>query len=186
MGPPWMQSWRSADRGDRTAPQTRGPWPLGTPRTHTHQEPGPQSARSQVHEVGAGGGFGARPSRTSGPRHIPPGASGAKNQRTWCKTTARSGHGPPRGAAAGRPIGSGYGRSSAEAVTTLGPTRLQDGPASSSAHARPEAMLTGLASVVGLEGALHGGSLRHAPRRGARRSMWLSCTSGARRKSSQG
>jgi hypothetical protein len=43
-------------------------------------------------------------------------------------------------------------------VTTLGPTRLQDGPASSSAHTRAEAMLACFTSVVGLKGALHGGS----------------------------
>jgi hypothetical protein len=43
-------------------------------------------------------------------------------------------------------------------VTTLVPTRLQDGTASSSTHARAEAMLACFASVVGLKGALHGAS----------------------------
>ena len=46
----------------------------------------------------------------------------------------------------------------AEAVTALGPTRLEDRTSSAGAHAFAKAMLAGLASVVGLKGALHGAS----------------------------
>ena len=46
----------------------------------------------------------------------------------------------------------------AEAVTALGPTRLQHRASSAGAHAFAKAVLAGLASVVGLKGALHGAS----------------------------
>jgi hypothetical protein len=94
----------------------------------------------------------------------------------------RNEHGFPPGEAAGRLLGSGYDRSSAEAVTTLGPTRLQDGPASSSAHARTEAMLACFASVVRLKGALHGASCWDKLHKGARGLWGSSCASGTRRK----
>jgi hypothetical protein len=53
----------------------------------------------------------------------------------------------------------------AEAVTTLGPTRLQDGTTGSSAHAGAEAMLAGLATIIWLKGALHGASCETSSRR---------------------
>ena len=46
----------------------------------------------------------------------------------------------------------------AEAVTALGPTRLENRTSSAGAHACAKAVLAGLASVVGLKGALHGAS----------------------------
>ena len=46
----------------------------------------------------------------------------------------------------------------AEAVTALGPTRLQHCASCAGAHACAKAVLAGLASVVGLKGALHGAS----------------------------
>ena len=54
--------------------------------------------------------------------------------------------------------GSGFGRSSAEAVTALVPTRLQHGASSAGAHACTKAVFAGFASVIWLKGALHGAS----------------------------
>jgi hypothetical protein len=70
----------------------------------------------------------------------------------------QNGHGGLPCECAGRPNGSGYGRSSAEFVAALGPTVLQDGAAGTSAHAVTKAMLAKFASVVWLKGALHGAS----------------------------
>ena len=75
---------------------------------------------------------------------------------------------PPPGEPGERQTGSGYGRSSAEAVTALGPTRLQHGASGAGAHACAEPVLAGLASVVGLKGALHGASCGDKLPRGAR------------------
>ena len=46
----------------------------------------------------------------------------------------------------------------AEAVTALGPTRLENRTSGAGAHTCAKAVLAGLASVVGLKGALHGAS----------------------------
>ena len=158
MTPPFLRPWPTVDRGA---------WPIQRTRYHrrgvmlqirTLQEPSQIREFSLFHEVGGAICFGARQTQKGDPRHNPPGEKKEKRQRTWCTTGARNEHGFPPGEAEGRLLGSGFDRSSAEAVTTLVPTRLQDGTASSSTHARAEAMLTCFASVVGLKGALHGAS----------------------------
>ncbi|MEY4015814.1 MAG: hypothetical protein RIS46_810, partial [Actinomycetota bacterium] len=103
-------------------------------------------------------GYGARQTRSCALRRSPLGVREARNQATWCTTRDRSGHGDLLRECEQRPSGSGCGRSSAEAVTALGPTVLQDCAAGTCAHARTKAMLTKFASVVGLKGALHGAS----------------------------
>jgi hypothetical protein len=152
------------------------------PQTHTPPQPSQYHGFSLIHEVGDAICFGARQIQTGGPRRNPPGGKEEKSQQTSCTTVDRNEHGFPPGEAAGRLLGSGYDQSSAEAVTTLGPTRLQDGPASSSAHARAEAMLTCFASVVRLKGALHGASYWDKLHKGARGLWGSSCASGTRRK----
>ena len=59
--------------------------------------------------------------------------------------------------------GSECARSSAQAVTTLGTARLQDGTTSAGAHAVSKPVLAGSTAVIWLKGALHGGSLYWAP-----------------------
>lgn len=158
MTPPFLTPWPANDRGawpvQRTLCRRRGEMH----QTRTPRQPLQIHGFSLIHEVDGAICFGARQTQRGGPGHNPPGEREEKRQRTWCTTGVRNEHGFPPGEAEGKPLGSGYDRSSAEAVTTLGPTRLQDGPASSSAHARTEAMLACFASVVGLKGALHGGS----------------------------
>jgi hypothetical protein len=155
---PFPPLWPRDDRGVwptlRTQCRRRG----ARRQRHTPRQPSQIHEFSQFHEVGGAIYFGARQTQKGDPRHSPPGEKEEKRQRTWCTTGVRNEHEFPPGEAEGRLLGSGFDRSSAEAVTTLGPTRLQDGPASSSAHSRTEAMLACFTSVVGLKGALHGAS----------------------------
>ena len=113
---------------------------------------------SQVHEAGGADGCGARQTRSRAPRRSPRVGEREWSQATWCRTADQNEHDALLRERAERWIGSGCGRSSAEAVTALGPTVLQDCAAGTCAHARTKAMLTKFASVVGLKGALHGAS----------------------------
>ena len=123
---------------------------------------------SQVHEVGGALCFGARQNQSCGPRRIPPGEKRAKNRDTSCTTGVRSGHGFPPFEYGGKPIGSGYDRSSAEAMTTLGAAIFQNCATSSGAHTCAKAVLSCFASVVWLKGALHGASCGNKLHKGAR------------------
>ena len=113
---------------------------------------------SQVHEAGGADGCGARQTRSRAPRRSPRVGEREWSQATWCRTADQNEHDALLRERAERWIGSGCGRSSAEAVTALGPTVLQDCAAGTCAHARTKAMLAKFASVVGLKGALHGAS----------------------------
>ncbi len=113
---------------------------------------------SQVHEVDGANGYGAQQTRSRAPRRSPREGEREWSQATWCRTADQNEHDALLRERAERWIGSGYGRSSAEAVTALGPTVLQDCAAGSRAHARTKAVLAKFASVVGLKGALHGAS----------------------------
>jgi len=70
----------------------------------------------------------------------------------------RSEHGDLPRERVGRWIGSGFGRSSAQLVTALCPTRLQNSATSTGAHTVTKAMFAELATIIWLKGALHGAS----------------------------
>lgn len=129
-----------------------------THRTHTRREPLPTREFSQVHEVGGAICCGARQSHSPATTRSQPEVQKEKNRASWCKTVDQNGHGGLPSECAGRPNGSGYGRSSAEFVAALGPTVLQDGAAGTCAHAVTKAVLAKFASVIWLKGALHGAS----------------------------
>ena len=113
---------------------------------------------SQVHEVDGANDCGAQQTRSRALRRSPREGEREWSQATWCRTADQNEHDALLRERAERWIDSGCGRSSAEAVTALGPTVLQDCAAGTCAHARTKAMLTKFASVVGLKGALHGAS----------------------------
>ena len=85
------------------------------------------------------------------------------NQSPWCTTIDQTAHGPQHAERARRPGDSECDRSSAETVAALRTASLQDGSTSTSAHAVTKPVLAGLATVIGLKGALHGDSLARAP-----------------------
>jgi hypothetical protein len=113
---------------------------------------------SQAHEVGGVNGCGARQTHSRALRRSQHEGERESNRATWCRTADQNERDALLRVRAERWIGSGCGRSSAEAVTALGPTVLQDCAAGTCAHARTKAMLAKFASVVGLKGALHGAS----------------------------
>jgi hypothetical protein len=186
MESPHQSTSREVDRGAGPIQQMTQLRLAETLRTHTPQGPWPIHGSSPVHATGDEACFGAQQTRTSGPGHSQRGERTKKRQQTWCRTGDRSDDVPPPGEPGERPNGSGCGRSSAEAVTALGPTRLQHGASSAGAHACTKPVLAGLASVVGLKGALHGASCGDKLPFGSTRSMWLSCASGTRRKRTTG
>lgn len=123
-----------------------------------HQRPLLPHGFSPVHEVGDASDCGAQQTRSRALRRSPREGEREWSQATWCRTADQNEHDALLRERAERWIDSGCGRSSAEAVTALGPTVLQNCAAGTCAHARTKAMLTKFASVVGLKGALHGAS----------------------------
>jgi hypothetical protein len=113
---------------------------------------------SQVHEVDGAGDFVARQSPLCAQAHIPRGVGGKFHREAWCKTTQRTEHGPRRGEPAQRPSVSGYGRSMAETLATLGAAGLQNGAPGTGGHTVAKAVLTAFLAIVRLKGALHGAS----------------------------
>ena len=127
-------------------------------QTHRHRGPWRSAGFSQVHEVADAADSCARQNRTSGLRRSPHGGRKGWSQRTWCTTRVRSVGGCPSGEPEETPNGSGYGRSSAEAVAALGTAGLENCTSGTGAHARTKTVLAGFTSIVGLKGALHGAS----------------------------
>ena len=140
---------------------------------------------SQVHEVGGATCFGAQQTHSRALRRSPREGEREWSQATWCRTADQNEHDALLRERAERWIGSGCGRSSAEAVTALSPTRLQDGASCAGAHTCTEAVLTCFASVIWLKGALHGAS--YGASSFGERGLWgYSCASGTRRTTSTG
>ena len=83
--------------------------------------------------------------------------------------------------ARGRCDGHGYARSGRQASPALEPARPQHVASRTGRHAVTEAVLLGTASVVGLEGALHGVPPRPSGLLAGRRSMLIDVGSGAGR-----
>ena len=164
---------------------TQGRWPGVKRRTRTCREPKGLGEDAIPRAFGGANGYGARQTRSCALRRSPLGVREAKNQATWCTTGDRSEHGDLLRECEQRPSGSGFGRSSAKAVTALSPTRLQDGASCAGAHTCTEAVLTCFASVIWLKGALHGASYGASSLR-ERGLCGYSCASGTRRTTSTG
>lgn len=157
----------------------------GMPQRHTPRAASSTRELSQVHEVGASRDCDERQNRKRDRGRSQPLAQKEPGRTAPCTTTTQSGHGPRPGEPGRNQTCSGCGRSMAEAVTALGPTRLQHCASCAGAHACAKAVLTGFASVVGLKGALHGASCGTSSG-WSTRSIRRSCASGTRRTSSTG
>lgn len=153
-----LRTFPTVDQGGNPTPENLLPRREGRHQTHIHLASWRHGGFSQVPEVGVVGGSGAQQSRTNAQGHSPQGEQREMGQRTWCTIRGQSEDGFPSGGPEGRPNGSVYGRSSAEAVAALSAAGLQDCSSSTGAHARTKTVLAGLTSIVGLKGALHGAS----------------------------
>ena len=126
--------------------------------SHTSPAANRIGGSSQVHEVVDVADSDAQRIPLFAQGHSPHGAGDKIHREAWCMTTQRTGHGPRRGEPAQRPNVSGYGRSMAETVATLGTTSLQNGATGTGGHTVAKAVFTGFLAIIWLKGALHGAS----------------------------
>lgn len=155
---PPVNTERGVDQGVRLKQQNQDRRHAKRHQRRTPQESSPSHELLSVHATDGACGCAALPTQRIDQAHTQQGAERVWNQTTWCTTMAQNEHDDRARKRAGMSNGSGYDRSSAQLVTALCPTRLQNCATGTGAHTVSKAMFTKLAAIIWLKGALHGAS----------------------------